>query len=60
MYVKHCFLVAIELYVSWAKSWRCWIISTMAWNILGGVRMLHVVVKINNIISIIITILIIL
>ena len=28
---------------------------TMAWEILGGVRMLHVVVKINTIISIVIT-----
>ena len=27
----------------------------MAWNILGGVQMLHVVVKINTIISIVIT-----
>ena len=27
----------------------------MQWNILGGVRMLHVVVKINTIISIVIT-----
>ena len=29
--------------------------STMAWNSLGGVRMLHVAVKINTIISIVIT-----
>ena len=53
--MKALLLVAIALHVSWAKSWRCWIISTMAWNIFGRERMLHVVVKINTIISIFIT-----
>ena len=41
-------LEAMALHVSWAKSWRCWIIITIAWNMWGGVQMLHFLAKTNT------------
>ena len=53
--IQALLLVSMALLVSWAKSWRCWIIITMAWNMQGGLRMLHFLAKINTSISIVIT-----
>ena len=56
LYIQALLLVAMALHVSWAKSWRCWIIiTTMAWKMWGGVRMLHFLAKTNTSVSTVIT-----